>query len=540
MVIVSRNKIESHTSREFPAGQRVARITFNELWSTLSALDCVPKVLKSMADNMLREGFLTLFQAKVGDVSIKEAANRAIFLFVISEKEPIRSSEQFVGVLRGRLFELVKFLQKHVFSGRGDLLKQFGEETWAAMCEACLKDSLLDSISDAKPDALDALKKQVSRLEPDLTEAGYIEASTRPLTAFVEDLDTHYAERRKQRLITEAKHLCISECTETTLPPALLDGKEASGGRETPRMMESPRTVRAQVSTRIVSFLSLIRQSLDEACNTSPKCAESLVIGVKESLGLYHTVIPTCHGDLMEKIPFISMVFYNDCNYLASQLSTLGVTYRSRLPMDLAPKASFLEMIPSVRQVANVWLGKMMRSQHEELAKFLDEIGGFRNASVGGKAGVIDLTFKQMVHHLTTLSKVSREVLPQNVYIGFVAQLIDALLAKITAQVQSLKDIGAEDSEILHRVLTPLPDKLLAAASASLGESVAEFNAISAQVPSLVKYRLLAEMMDLPIAEIVSNFELGKLSCFSVSEVRSLISSLFEGPNLKSALEKIK
>jgi hypothetical protein len=80
--------------------------------------------------------------------------------------------------------------------------------------------------------------------------------------------------------------------------------------------------------------------------------AANLVVTARDIFEMYRAVVPVHHGDKLENVPTLGMLFHNDCMYMAHVLLTLGHTQRAKLPEDVRPLVSFVDMVIPLRKLA--------------------------------------------------------------------------------------------------------------------------------------------------------------------------------------------
>ena len=71
----------------------------------------------------------------------------------------------------------------------------------------------------------------------------------------------------------------------------------------------------------------------------------------RDCLDLFIAIIPVRFGSVIETVPRMGAVFYNDCSYLAHNCTLLSFRYRRELKGDLKLKENvgFVDFIPRLR-----------------------------------------------------------------------------------------------------------------------------------------------------------------------------------------------
>ncbi|ELR23268.1 uncharacterized protein ACA1_068520 [Acanthamoeba castellanii str. Neff] len=298
-----------------------------------------------------------------------------------------------------------------------------------------------------------------------------------------------------------------------------------------------------QVSASTIGLVVLAQHTLEEACrlrDSAPQCAHTLQQTARDLFDLYRAIMPlqyqcavACEQkETIKSVPSLAMAFHNDCFYLALQLLTLGMQYQDRLPKD---KGAFtlVDLVPVFRQ-----LGEKQYQQQVLRVRFM----------------TVERAMKRVVHHLTHLSRVWKDVLPRHVYLRTVGQLLDVALEDLIASFEKLEDISEEETHHLHELLSLLLDCssfFTATAAEDEGGDSEGGQAVLAEsgreeetkrhARRWSKFVKIVNMLESKLVIIVDAYVKGLMPEFEAEELKAIIRALFsDSPLRKSQLALIK
>ena len=145
-----------------------------------------------------------------------------------------------------------------------------------------------------------------------------------------------------------------------------------------------------------------------------------------------------------------------------TKLVTLGFLYKDKLPAVSSGPGfipTFVDLVPSLREVGGEILLTSLRSQRDHLKQILNTdsfqaLATNRRLSSGAEQAV-----KQVTHGLSHLHKVWAGVLPTNVYLKCIGTLLNTVMEELIQIVTTLEDISADAGEQLVSMLSQLSNK---------------------------------------------------------------------------------
>ncbi|KAI9015496.1 Centromere/kinetochore Zw10-domain-containing protein [Hyaloraphidium curvatum] len=309
------------------------------------------------------------------------------------------------------------------------------------------------------------------------------------------------------------------------------------------------------ISSLAPALLDLVAALLAEAAaSSSARCTRELVKLARGIPRLYRAIKAADR----EPVPVLAARTHNDCHYLASGLEALGSRWSG--PMRRGPGkgyevaehativTSFADEAAELRRAGVRALNLSLCAQKDELAECLSSAGGWEMPDED-KAADSARAAKQAVHLLGRLGRVWKEVLPSGVFLRCLGLMVDEAAAAVIAAVEDVRDIGADESARMCKVIDDLHAGLIGVFSEALRGLVpasenesSEAGAETARrlAPNVDKLSLLARLLDSSFAKIMDMFREGRLRGFALPELTGLVRAVFADTALRQRnLEEI-
>ncbi|RKP36069.1 Centromere/kinetochore Zw10-domain-containing protein [Dimargaris cristalligena] len=424
-----------------------------------------------------------------------------------------------------RVFDdLISFLRfvKHdiLFMGEVDPLdsaspiRMLGDLTADSLVEQLQSTYLMATVPTRRSAfaAFEATAKQIDVFESQLAALGYIPSNEKPLSRFIDHLDTHYlAKVRAQTLERVVKAMNQQDYTPVAAPTSSFDvdaflnalGPEwrksyqeaYPEGRKLPSydntvMIQPLGFPACQITNLPQLLLNITSDILNEALQNDTFCAESLVAIAKDIFNLYRALTLGALGTRTrpnpqnEQIPAVAMLIHNDCRFLAHHLSMIGFAYQQirsnpttpnrdayivpishtpslprspSMPTTRDPPAlptSFIDMAYLLTTQANNLFLDHLIGQQRSLLESLKAPGGFQDAALPDRHKVLAAAIREALADWSQLASTWSPILPTHLLALATGRcLLDTLLKYAVDEVLDLVDIGVEDSEHLHELL---------------------------------------------------------------------------------------
>jgi hypothetical protein len=155
----------------------------------------------------------------------------------------------------------------------------------------------------------------------------------------IENLPVRFAEIRRREILGRARELLLSDYHNTMLAAgdALEDEPASAGDIGDPRAvldrsgslsMQTLQFESCQVSLAACRVLKLVHEVMKQACGASPQLAGVLYQSARDCLELFLAIVPLRFADVIETVPRMGAVLYNDTCYMAHNCTLITHMYR--------------------------------------------------------------------------------------------------------------------------------------------------------------------------------------------------------------------
>ncbi|KAF9437148.1 Centromere/kinetochore protein zw10 [Entomortierella beljakovae] len=411
--------------------------------------------------------------------------------------------------------------------------------------EAC---SLLSKhyLSRVVPVDVDELNKfgsiasAATRFEDELIAMGFLTEADRELRDFVETIDIHYTNCKRDTLLKKGRYIIMNEDFKTIQVRELDEQDELERNEDGWDRVDDPDTnlKDSSISTKSRQIVEMVLKTLNDANSLSEAAAPHLYQATRSLIDLYRALMPVHHARTLFNVPALAILFYNDCMYIARELEKIPSRIEDGIPgMD---EIQYDDVIPSLKELAKKWLDVQVQKQREELMLSLDDANAFRDSSVDSNYSSYERSMKQIVLVFRHLGKAWRPTLSPMAFYTVLGKLLDDVALRVIKEVEGFTDISEKESHKLASicgVLFECEDQFDTAGS--LVEQIRggsyndEEDPIHNFVPSWEKFQLLTDILELSFAEIMTRFRAGQLHMFRERELSNLICALFADTPLR-------
>jgi hypothetical protein len=212
-----------------------------------------------------------------------------------------------------------------------------------------------------------------------------------PLTAYITDLPSIFADLRRRDILKAAREVVLSDYHNTMMASsgdAAEDELSSAGDIGDPRAaldqsvsfaMQRLKFDSCQISLAACRLLKLIHEVMKQAsCATaSEEVAFVLYQSARDCLELFTALVPMQFADVIDVVPRMGAVFYNDCLYIAHNCTL--ITHKYRLQMGkvsevLEHTVGFCDFLPRFRQLGDRCLVRHIEQQKAALSVLIKKI----------------------------------------------------------------------------------------------------------------------------------------------------------------------
>ncbi|KAF9184217.1 Centromere/kinetochore protein zw10 [Haplosporangium sp. Z 11] len=449
-----------------------------------------------------------------------------------------------------RVFEYIHrniFLQGYVsvdfnadeFSSDTEILTHFIGRNIAK--EACTMISKY-YLSAIVPSDVQGLKKfesiasTATQFEEGLVSMGFLTDADRELRDFVENIEIHYTNNKRDTLLKIGRAVIMNEDFKTVQVKDL--DKDAADDDSWGHISDLDTELKdSSVSIKSKQLVDMVFSTLKEAGSLSEVGSPHLYQATRSLIDLFRALMPVHHARTLTNVPALTMLFYNDCMYIARELEKVPARMEDGIPG--MEDVQYDDVIPALKALAKKWLGVQVRKQQDELMESIDEADGFQDSSQENNYAACERSMKQVVLVFKHLGKAWKPTLSPITFYSVLGQLLDGAVRRVIKELEELTDISEKESHKLARlcsVLFECEDQFDSAGpfvERVKGDAYNDEDPIHYFVPSWEKFQQLTDVLELSFAEIMTRFRAGQLHMFEEQELSNLVCALFADTPLR-------
>uniref|UniRef100_A0A1D1Z9X3 Centromere/kinetochore protein zw10 n=1 Tax=Anthurium amnicola TaxID=1678845 RepID=A0A1D1Z9X3_9ARAE len=506
--------------------------------------------------------------AKVADSMIKHVMNPVISngsMIVLTEDMDWDSDKEAEATLKllpfpecqepldgrsiySRLLQVIKFIDNYILYQNANWMLCFGRLTWPRISELVISFFLSKVVPDdaSKIAEFQDIMRYTAAFESSLKEIRFISATDSgedKLSLFANDVEVHFASRKKTEILARARNSLL-QCDFTfSVDDDLKGAMHAFGVAKNKYVVDllfQPET--CFVSKAAFHLMELVHQTLKDVCLSSSRVAMEFYHAARDVLLLYKAIVPVKLEKQLGTISQAAIIMHNDCLYLSQEISGLAFEYRTNFPHGVKERAIFVDMGPSFRQMAEDVLGEQVQLVSSSLKEAIDGANGFQNTHQIQQYGLAKFSVDQVVFILEKVHIIWEPVLPKSTYRKIMWMLLDFVFGAVMRDMLLLDDIAAEETlqlqQLIHVILENLSSLFESLVDTTEKQSFSKEHLwvqLDEKIPSLGKFRKLADLLDMPLKSITMAWESRELvNCgFTSSEMINFVKAIFADSPLR-------
>ncbi|CEP10815.1 hypothetical protein [Parasitella parasitica] len=346
------------------------------------------------------------------------------------------------------------------------------------------------------------------------------------LGSYVKNIDRHYAKKRRNSILLAGRKVMMRRLYDTDMASVTEDDGH---------------TYHYQITQTPQLLSVLIADTLSEGSDlleSHPISASTLMDGIQDLLDMYRSIMPSFHRNQYLASAGNSLVFRNDCLWLANQLTTTIASKPESLKFPkLQPGLG--EAATRLRELGKTWHELTMMQRAQAIQSVLDSLDGFSGMAENAKFQQdCDRAISRVIELVGAFAAETRPVVDETLFLDMLGRIVDSVLARLISDIEELVDIGAEESHIIARTLNSLA-QLVNAFDLPARDATEAF--VAELVPSWQKFWLVKDILEMNMREIMEAFRRGDLHMFEKPELTGLLCSLFADTELReSNIQEIK
>ncbi|KAK4873186.1 hypothetical protein RN001_015215 [Aquatica leii] len=445
-------------------------------------------------------------------VHVQETEDFNILKVSVKKTHSFRSyKEVFENLLR-----VFNFIQLHLnFEVDGDTI--IGNNFKADFAQVLLKDCLGSTVP--KTDSERAEYKQVIEdtkdFESKLVRLGFLKDKN-PICEYVANMNNVPANMRCEKYAVEAISIMKKDLQNMV---ELGDSVNPTTEDQFPQ---------CYVSISCMELLNLAHEMLQQALLESNSSATCLIATMQSFFYQYGSIVYAHHEDFLQNIPQQVVLFYNNCTYLAHELTQLNKRYNEQFSEEVLPMPPIFKDQPhQLRTIgANTFLGyikKHIESMERTLVEYKFE--SERLSQVIGTDTVKSI--KQRLHQYEILRTAWHKILPHSVYNKTLGRLLNCFCKRLIDTVVNASDILVTNTEVLIEMFRSVLSR-----GPKLFTNPEEVNLY---VESWQKLNKMVFILGANLAQITEEWERGSLRTqFTPDEVKRFIKAVFPNTDCRA------
>ncbi|EGG19448.1 centrosomal protein [Cavenderia fasciculata] len=515
----------------------LARDNIYQLIGALEQLGLLYFIVSSISNQIYKsiiQPLLSTVQARLSltknesqpTIDISKNGNHLKLTIDIQEKNKISTIDNLFNILKN-MFE---FIYNHIFGKENRLMERFGTDIWSDISTTIISNCLKNIIPD-DPSQLSLFQSIQSKpFEEYLVQIGLINSTQQSITEFINNIESHFAEKKRHNLLAKARHIIMTDKFDSIDSSESVIGESQQNNGSLQLYYFTPRSIFKNANT----LIQMCKTALYESLQSSPLCSTKIYQGCRDIFDMFRFMYIKYHKDKIKTVPLLACLYYNSCLFLSHSFLILSFEFQ-QLKKE-KDTTLFLDFSPIFSKHANEYFSSYLMDQLNFILSYYDGCNGLDDTKDEFIMNRTESSFKRMVNELTRLSQTCRSSLTREDYFGLISHFVDRVLAKFIELVLKLENI----STIETTKLSQLCSQFLSLEQLFLYDDESE---------EMVKPRLklvrnwkkvwqLNKILDLNLSEIVTLYNKGELKRLSNSELKLLVMSIFAEFDLRTTFLK--
>lgn len=409
-------------------------------------------------------------------------------------------------------------------------------------CDFLIKNCLSESVPTSR-DQLEGYRAVIEAIimfEDLLSKNGFLTDGNKAILNYATNIDTLFADKTCERYLVAARNIMKKDLHNT-----LQVGHMSTTAPEDVDHYEMDHTVHlnavsadtfqfpsCQISKSAEELLELVHDILEEAVNSTDRCAVKLFYTARNIFKIYCSIVPEFHKKLLETIPQQSALFHNNCMYLAHKLQILTIEFKEKFPPVLQRHTTtFVDLVNPLRMEASKVFCLQMETQRKQIMDILRDSGLVNLSDNREFPQGVEKALRQCLRQLAHLQTVWQHILPTSVYCKSMGLLCKAFLQELIQKVCTAEAIPEETASQLVIVFNIIQQK------APL--YFPEPKEVHRHVKCWTKFNELVRLLGASLREVSDRWSDGKgplAQEFTPEQVKQLVRALFQTSDRRAAL----
>ncbi|XP_048540512.1 centromere/kinetochore protein zw10 homolog isoform X2 [Triticum urartu] len=513
-----------------------------ELRVALQALEIIDSLdygMAKVADLMVKHVFIPAISNISVTVSVEvlEKSGSTYPASVLS----IVPSEELQGykdgsVLYSRIIDVIKFARKFICVENITWTQSFAKLTWSRISDLVITHFLSKAVPDEASKLIEFqdVIRGTTEFENTLRGMMFISPDRKDgkLTQFVDDVEVHFAVRKRNEILVKARYILVQYDYKNPLA-------SDDHGDSVVDLLFQPE--KCFISKSALQLMKLVHGALKDACLSSARVAKEFCCAARDALLLYKAIVPVQLEKQLNSISPVAAIIHNDFYHLSQEILGLAFEYRADFPSGQQKLVVFVDLAPIFSQMADGILRRQIQFATANLSEAIDGADGFQNTHQSQHCESAKFSIEQVVFILEKIHIMWESVLPRSIYRRSMFHVLGPVFSRITKDMLLIDDMAAEETlqlqGLIHLALENLSSLFLSLVENDDDKFLDHHTwvQLDESIPSLKKFRKLAELLDMSLKSITAAWESGELAnCgFTSSEMRNFIKAIFADSPLR-------
>ncbi|TVU24708.1 hypothetical protein EJB05_27161, partial [Eragrostis curvula] len=440
--------------------------------------------------------------------------------------------------LYSRIIGIIKFVCKFICVENTKWMQSFAKLTWPRISDLVITHFLSKAVPNEASKLIEFqdVVRSTTEFENKLRSMMFISPDRKDgrLTQFVDDVEVHFAVRKRNEIMVKARNILVQYDHDNPLD---------SNDQEDSVVDLLFQPEKCFISKSTLQLMKLVHGALKDACLSSERVAKEFCYAARDVLLLYKAIIPVQLEKQLDSISQVAAIVHNDCYHLSQEILGLAFQYRSDFPSAVQKNVVFVDLAPIFIQMADGVLRRQIHIATDTISEAIDGADGFQNTHQPQHYESAKFSIEQVVFILEKIRIMWESILPRSTYRKSMCHVLGSVFSRITRDMLLIDDMAAEETlqlqGLIHLALENLSSLFLSLVeNDDDSEKFLDHDTwiqLDKSVPSLKKFRKLAELLDMSLKSITAAWESGELvSCgFTSSEVQNFIKAIFADSPLR-------
>ncbi|CAM0873772.1 unnamed protein product [Alopecurus aequalis] len=491
-----------------------------ELRVALQALEIIDSLdygMAKVADLMVKHVLIPAISSISVTVSVnvleKSGSTSLASVLIIAPSEELQGYKDG-SELYSRIIDVIKFVRKFICVENITWMQSFAKLTWSRISDLLITHFLSKAVPNVASKLIEFqdVVRSTTEFENTLRSMMFISPDRKDgkLTQYVNDVEVHFAVRKRNEILVKARDILVQYDYDNPL---------GSDGRGDPVVDLLFQPEKCFISQSALQLMKLVHGALKDACLSSTRVAKEFCYAARDALLLYKAIVPVQLEKQLNSVSQAAAIIHNDFHHLSQEIFGLAFEYRADFRSGLQKLVVFVDLAPIFSQMADGILRRQIQLATANLSEAIDGADGFQNTHQSQHYESAKFSIEQVVFILEKIHIMWESILPRSIYRRSMFHVLGPVFSRITKDMLVIDDMAAEETlqlqGLIHLALENLSSLFLSLVENDDGDDKfldhRTWVQLDESVPSLKKFRKLAELLDTSLKSITAAWESGEL-----------------------------